>query len=243
MSDAANQTLTAPVGDLTLEAPSPVAAVPTQTAGGMVPIDKAALPALDQKVADYVDSIVALDVHSPAFSAKAGDVRAMGDDDIRAAAETSNRLLSSPVRAMQQGPLNEGSKVAKTLDRPAAHRRGPRPRAGDRGPQASRHDPVRRQAARLLPSLRVGAEPHRRDRQGALRRPGRAAQGQRRARTGEAAPVGDDAAPHPVRLRRRAPRRGAGREDRRRSRSPTPTRPRRCATTCCSTRARSTRTC
>ena len=115
MSDAANQTLTAPAGNLTLEAPSPVAAVPTSTAGGMVPIDKAALPALDQKVADYVDSIVALDVHSPAFSAKAGDVRAMGDDDIRAAAETSNRLLSAPVRAMQNGPLNSGSSVAKTL--------------------------------------------------------------------------------------------------------------------------------
>jgi uncharacterized protein YaaN involved in tellurite resistance len=81
----------------------------------MVPIDAAALPGLDAKVAEYVESIVTLDVHSPAFATKAGDVRSMGDDDIRAAADTSNRLLSAPVRAMQQGPLSEGGKVAATL--------------------------------------------------------------------------------------------------------------------------------
>src|SRR5689334_1688044 len=113
--DVASQTLTPPAGNLTLDAPAPVAAVPADKAGGMVPIDQAALPALDQKVSEYVDSIVALDIHSPAFSEKAADVRAMGDDDIRAAAETSNRLLASPVRAMQHGPLSQGSKVANTL--------------------------------------------------------------------------------------------------------------------------------
>ena len=84
-------------------------------AEGMVPIDPAALPGLDAKVQEYVESIVTLDVHSPAFATKAGDVRSMGDDDIRAAADTSNRLLASPVRAMQQGPLSEGGKVAATL--------------------------------------------------------------------------------------------------------------------------------
>ena len=36
----------------------------------------------------------------------------MGDDDIRAAAETSNKLLNAPVRAMQRG---EGGNVANTL--------------------------------------------------------------------------------------------------------------------------------
>jgi uncharacterized protein YaaN involved in tellurite resistance len=89
--------------------------VATAKAEGMVPIDPAALPGLDAKVNEYVDSIVALDVHSPAFTAKAGDVRSMGDDDIRAAADTSNRLLATPVRTMQSGPLQEGGKVASTL--------------------------------------------------------------------------------------------------------------------------------
>jgi uncharacterized protein YaaN involved in tellurite resistance len=109
------EALTPPNAELTLAAPEPVAAVAPQKAAGMVPIDAAALPALDQKVAEYVESIVALDVHSPAFSEKAADVRQMGDADIRASADTSNRLLASPVRAMQKGPLTQGAKVASTL--------------------------------------------------------------------------------------------------------------------------------
>ena len=52
---------------------------------------------------------------SPEFAAKATDVRTMGDSDIRQAAETSNRLLKSPVKALQEGGLSEGSKVGSTL--------------------------------------------------------------------------------------------------------------------------------
>src|SRR5450432_154331 len=109
------EALTPPNAELTLAAPEPVAAVAPQKAAGMAPIDASALPALDQKVADYVESIVALDIHSPAFSEKAADVRQMGDADIKASADTSNRLLSSPVRAMQKGPLTQGAKVASSL--------------------------------------------------------------------------------------------------------------------------------
>ena len=113
---ATPESLTPPsTTELTLTPPAPVAAVEPTRAEGMVPIDAATLPTLDAKVAEYVESIVALDVHSPAFATKAGDVRSMGDDDIRAAANTSNRLLSAPVRAMRQGPLSEGGKVAATL--------------------------------------------------------------------------------------------------------------------------------
>ena len=209
----------------------------------MVPIDAAALPGLDAKVGEYVESIVTLDVHSPAFAAKAGDVRSMGDDDIRAAADTSNRLLASPVRAMQQGPLSEGGKVAATLLdlRRTIEDLDPKQATGVK--KLLGHDPVRRQARRLLPQVRERAVAPRRDHQGALRRPGRAAPRQRRARAGEAAPLGDDAAAQPVHLHRQAARRGARRADRRRSRPPIPRRRRRCATTCCSTCARSTRTC
>ena len=113
---ATPESLTPPsTTELTLAPPQAVAAVAPTKAEGMVPIDPAALPGLDAKVQEYVESIVTRDVHSPAFATKAGDVRSMGDDDIRAAADTSNRLLASPVRAMQQGPLSEGGKVAGTL--------------------------------------------------------------------------------------------------------------------------------
>jgi hypothetical protein len=88
---------------LVLTPPEPVAAVTTTKAGGMVPLDQAALPGLDQKVEQYVADIISLDAHSPAFGAKADDIRAMGDDDVRAAAESSNRLLQAPMRAMSKG--------------------------------------------------------------------------------------------------------------------------------------------
>jgi uncharacterized protein YaaN involved in tellurite resistance len=117
MADAATasaRTLTPPA-TLTLEAPQPVAPVETEKAGGMVPIPAEALPALDEKVKAYVDSVAQLDIHSPAFTAKADDVRAMGDADIKASADTSNKLLQSPVKAMQQGPITEGGKVASSL--------------------------------------------------------------------------------------------------------------------------------
>jgi uncharacterized protein YaaN involved in tellurite resistance len=113
---ATPESLTPPSStELTLTPPTAVTAVAPTQAEGMVPIDAATLPTLDAKVDEYVESIVTLDVHSPAFATKAGDVRSMGDDDIRAAADTSNRLLSAPVRAMRQGPLSEGGKVAATL--------------------------------------------------------------------------------------------------------------------------------
>jgi uncharacterized protein YaaN involved in tellurite resistance len=112
MSDSTAAALTPP-SELTLQAPEPVKSVEPAKAGGMVPIPPAALPALDQKVADYADSIVSLDVHSPAFTAKADDVRTMGNDEIRASAETSNKLLASPVRAMQKS--GDTGQVATTL--------------------------------------------------------------------------------------------------------------------------------
>jgi uncharacterized protein YaaN involved in tellurite resistance len=112
MSDTAAAALTPP-SELTLQAPEPVKPVEPAKAEGMVPIPAAALPALDQKVAAYVDSVVTLDVHSPAFTAKADDVRTMGNDEIRASAETSNKLLSSPVRAIEK--TSDTGKVAGTL--------------------------------------------------------------------------------------------------------------------------------
>ena len=64
---------------------------------------------------DYLGSLLTVAPRSPEFAAKASDVRSMGDLDIRRAAESSNRLLSSPIRAMKEGGLSEGSKVGSTL--------------------------------------------------------------------------------------------------------------------------------
>ena len=116
MADA-TEALTPPAATsgLQLTPPVAVAAVVPEKAGGMVPLDQAALPMLDQKVADYVTSIVTLDAASPEFSAKASDIRTMGNDEIRGASETSNRLLQMPVRAMKEGGVAATSKVGSTL--------------------------------------------------------------------------------------------------------------------------------
>jgi uncharacterized protein YaaN involved in tellurite resistance len=107
-------TATEPV--LTLTAPEPVRAVATTAAPTMAPaVDQAALPGLDAKVDTFMTSLLAAAPRSPEFAAKATDVRSMGDADIRSAAETSNRLLNSPVRALQEGGLSEGSRVGGTL--------------------------------------------------------------------------------------------------------------------------------
>ncbi|HEY8721790.1 toxic anion resistance protein [Pengzhenrongella sp.] len=101
---------------LTLTVPAAPAPVQATAAPRMAPaVEPAALPALDAKVGDFLTSLMTAEPHSPEFAAKAGDVRSMGDSDIRHAAESSNRLLKSPVRALTEGGLASGSKVGTTL--------------------------------------------------------------------------------------------------------------------------------
>ena len=101
--------------ELTLAAPQPVAPVATDAAASMVPLDQAALPGLDKMVADYVDTIVALDQHSPEFAQKTEAIRTMGDDDIRASAAVSNRMLEAPVRGIKKGGFSEGGNIGMSL--------------------------------------------------------------------------------------------------------------------------------
>jgi uncharacterized protein YaaN involved in tellurite resistance len=101
---------------LTLTAPAPTQPVAATAAPSLAPaVDPAALPGLDSKVDVFLTSLMTAAPRSPEFAAKATDVRSMGDADIRHAAESSNRLLSSPVKALQSGGLAEGSTVGKTL--------------------------------------------------------------------------------------------------------------------------------
>jgi len=118
-SQQANQRLQPPGATesvLTLTAPAPTQAVAATAAPRLAPaVEAAALPGLDAKVEGYLTSLMSVEPRSPEFTAKATDVRTMGDDDIRRAAESSNRLLKSPVKALQEGGLAEGSQVGSTL--------------------------------------------------------------------------------------------------------------------------------
>ena len=115
--DGAAQALAPPPSaTLTLEPPAATRAVSATAAPKMAPqVPEAALAGLDAKVEGYLDALLRAESKSPQFETKAADVRTMGDDDIRRAAESSNRLLRAPVKALSEGGLNEGSKVSRTL--------------------------------------------------------------------------------------------------------------------------------
>src|SRR4029077_205466 len=100
------------------EAPAPVTAVAPARAEGAVPISAADQAKLDGLVASYLDAVSTLDPHSPAFVAKVNDIGKLADDDIRASAAVSNRLLEKPIAAMQHGGLTETSEGSKSLLHP-----------------------------------------------------------------------------------------------------------------------------
>jgi uncharacterized protein YaaN involved in tellurite resistance len=112
-ADAAARATT--TGTLVLEAPKPVAPVANTQAEGSVPLSEADRAKLDSMVASYLDSVSSLDTHSQAFSDKVKDIARLGDEDIRASAAVSNRLLEKPLAAMQNGGLTEASTVSRSL--------------------------------------------------------------------------------------------------------------------------------
>jgi uncharacterized protein YaaN involved in tellurite resistance len=106
----------APPDLLTLTPPPAAPVVATTQAPAMAPqVDAAQVPLLDAKVEEFINALATAEASSPTFTAQADAVRTMGDADIRKAAETSNRLLQTPVKAVDSGGLAETSKVGKTL--------------------------------------------------------------------------------------------------------------------------------
>lgn len=117
MSDGTTPAPLAPPDQvLTLEAPAAPAPVAATAAPKMAPqVPTEAIPGLDARVDTFMDALTKAAPRSPEFAQQADNVRTMGDADIRKAAETSNRLLQTPVKALKEGGLAAGSQVGKTL--------------------------------------------------------------------------------------------------------------------------------
>ena len=116
--DAAASEAAAPsttTATLTLEPPSAVTAVAPAAAEGAVQIDPADVAKLDSLVKGYLDAVTTLDVHTDAFAQKVHDIENLGDNDIRASASVSNRLLEKPVASMGQTGVSQASSVSKAL--------------------------------------------------------------------------------------------------------------------------------
>jgi uncharacterized protein YaaN involved in tellurite resistance len=115
LAEAAEAAPSSDMSSLTLTPPAAVAVVPTDQAAGAIKLDPATTARLDGMVSGYVDGLSKLDPHDPTFTAKVNDIAKLGDEDIKASAAVSSRLLDKPVAAMQHGGLTETSAVSHSL--------------------------------------------------------------------------------------------------------------------------------
>jgi uncharacterized protein YaaN involved in tellurite resistance len=109
-------TLTPPDPAVTLTAPEAPPKVNETQAPKMAPaVPEDMVPELDTKVDSFLTALTTQQIGSPEFAKQAESVRTMGNNEIRKAAETSNRMLDKPVTALKEGGLAEGSDVGQTL--------------------------------------------------------------------------------------------------------------------------------
>ena len=86
--------------ELVLTPPAPVPPVKKEKAAGLVPLEAAEKSQLIQQVDAFIDKLIALDANSPDFGKTAERLMNMGQNEIRKAAEHSNRFLDRPVKAI-----------------------------------------------------------------------------------------------------------------------------------------------
>ena len=98
-----------------LTPPSPVTAIEPERAEGLVKLQPAKIEELDKKVDEFVNLILREQTQSEAFKTKISGVHTLANEEIRAAANISNRLLQQPVRALNSGLFDEGSTISKSL--------------------------------------------------------------------------------------------------------------------------------
>jgi uncharacterized protein YaaN involved in tellurite resistance len=102
-------------GGFTLTPPEPVAPVPREKAGGLVPVADGVRTEMARKAAEYVDGLAALDARSPEFAGRVGEITALGAGEMRAAAAQSNRMLERAVRSLPDKGGDAQGKVAGSL--------------------------------------------------------------------------------------------------------------------------------
>ncbi|MFE3851173.1 toxic anion resistance protein [Streptomyces griseorubiginosus] len=98
-----------------LTPPEPVAAVPREKAGGLVPVDDSVRTAMADKASAYVEGLAALDARSPEFAGKVGEITGLGAGEMRSAAAQSNRMLERTVRSLPDKGGDAQSQVAGSL--------------------------------------------------------------------------------------------------------------------------------
>ncbi|EGX59587.1 TelA-like protein [Streptomyces zinciresistens K42] len=98
-----------------LTPPEPVAGVPREKAGGLVPVDEAVRAETTARAAAYVDALAVLDARSPEFAGKVGEITALGAGEMRTAAAQSNRMLERTLRGLPDTGGDAQTQVAGSL--------------------------------------------------------------------------------------------------------------------------------
>ncbi|WP_086803957.1 toxic anion resistance protein [Streptomyces caniscabiei] len=98
-----------------LTPPEPVAAVPREKAGGLVPVEESVRTDMARKAEEYVRGLAALDARSPEFAGRVGEITALGAGEMRGAAAQSNRMLERTVRSLPGKGGDAQSQVAGSL--------------------------------------------------------------------------------------------------------------------------------
>ncbi len=117
---AATPAATPAVGGLVLTPPAPVPVVQEEQAAGAIPVDDAKKSELAQRAEAFANELAAMDTRTPEFSKKVESLTSMGDKELRASANVSNRMLERPAAAMKAGKGGAGgdaqTRVAGTLN-------------------------------------------------------------------------------------------------------------------------------
>ncbi|MFE0952187.1 toxic anion resistance protein [Streptomyces mutabilis] len=100
---------------LTLTPPEPVAPVPRERAGGLVPVDEETRADTARRAAAYVEDLAALDARSPEFAGKVGEITGLGAAEMRTAAAQSDRMLERTVRSLPDRGDDAQARVAGSL--------------------------------------------------------------------------------------------------------------------------------
>ena len=90
-------------GVLVLVPPAPVVLVKEDQVAGAVPVADAKKAELQTRAHAFVGDLAGLDMRSPEFGQRVATITSMGDQDIRATANISNRMLDRPAAAMGKG--------------------------------------------------------------------------------------------------------------------------------------------
>ena len=99
---------------LDLSAPAPVLQVAPEEAEKGIAVASDVAARIDAMAAAFIDTITSLDAHSEEYRRRIADVNGIGEREIVATSEMSNRLLDRPVRAMS-GILERKAPIAKNL--------------------------------------------------------------------------------------------------------------------------------